>query len=122
MAATIMIVEDEAEIRDLVAASLSVEGFRVLSAENADEALRLLDAHPEVDLVFTDIVMPGDHHGYDLAREVRARHPHMKLLYTSGYALGAALRQNAPIEPAGMVAKPYRLDQLIGEIRRTLAA
>lgn len=122
MAVTILIVEDEAEIRDLVAASLAVEGFEVLCAENADAALRLLDEHPEIDLVFTDIVMPGDHHGYDLARQVRARRPGVKLLYTSGYALGAALRQTAPIEPAALVAKPYRLEQLIGEIRRALTA
>ncbi|HUA52547.1 MAG TPA: response regulator [Candidatus Sulfotelmatobacter sp.] len=122
MAVTIMVVEDEAEIRDLVAAALAAEGFEVLCAGDADEALQLLDANPAVDLVFTDIVMPGDHHGYDLAREVRARHPGIKLLYTSGYALGTALRQSAPIEPAGLVAKPYRLEQLVGEIRRALAA
>ena len=84
--ATIMVVEDEPDIRELVATSLAVEGFQVLCAEDGDDALRQLAAHPEVDLVFTDIVMPGDLHGYDLARQVRARHPAIKLLYTSGYA------------------------------------
>jgi CheY-like chemotaxis protein len=122
MAATIMVVEDEPEIRDLVVASLEVAGFQVLCAEDASDALQQLDAHPEVDLLFTDIVMPGDLHGYDLARQARARKPEIKLLYTSGYALSAALSRTTPIENAKLVAKPYRLDQLIGEIRRTLAA
>jgi CheY-like chemotaxis protein len=122
MTATIMVVEDEPEIRDLVVASLEVEGFQVLCAEDANDALQQLDAHPEVDLLFTDIVMPGDLHGYDLARQARARKPQIKLLYTSGYALSAALSRTVPIEDAKLVSKPYRLDQLIGEIRRTLAA
>jgi CheY-like chemotaxis protein len=122
MDATIMVVEDEPEIRELVATSLAVEGFQVLCAEDGPDALRQLGAHPEVDLLFTDIVMPGDLHGFDLARQARQIRPGIKLLYTSGFALSAALRQTSPIVDAQMVAKPYRLDQLIGEIRRTLAA
>ncbi len=122
MTATIMVVEDVAEIRELVAASLAVEGFDVLCAQDADDALRQLEAHPEVDLLFTDIVMPGDLHGYDLAREARLRRPGIKLLYTSGFALASALSRTTPIVDAQLVAKPYHLDQLIGEIRRTLAA
>ncbi len=122
MAATIMVVEDEPGIRDLVAASLAGEGFQVLCAENATDALAQLDAHPEIDLVFTDIVMPGELHGYDLARHIRARRPDIKLLYTSGYAVSAALSRSAPIVEAPLVKKPFRLEQLIGEIRRTLAA
>src|SRR5579862_4922105 len=120
MDTTIMVVEDEVEIRELVAASLAVEGFQVLCAEDGRDALEQLGAHPEVDLLFTDILMPGDVHGYDLAREARRLRPDIKLLYTSGYALSAALSRTAPIEDARLVRKPYRLDQLIGEIRRTL--
>jgi CheY-like chemotaxis protein len=122
MDATIMVVEDEPEIRELVATSLAVEGFHVLCAEDGPDALRLLGTHPEVDLLFTDIVMPGDLHGFDLARQARQIRPGIKLLYTSGFALSAALRHTGPIIDAHMVAKPYRLDQLIGEIRRTLDA
>jgi len=122
MTATIMVVEDEPEIRDLVAASLEAEGFQVLRAGDAGDALRQLDAHPEVDLLFTDIVMPGELHGYDLARQARARKPRIKLLYTSGYALSAPLSRSVPIEDATLVVKPYRLEKLIGEIRRALAA
>src|SRR5258708_22388796 len=122
MSATILVVEDDPEIRELIATSLAVEGYQVLCAEDGRDALQQLDAHPEVDLVFTDIVMPGDLHGYDLAREVRQRRPTIKLLYTSGYALSAALSRTAPIVDARLVAKPFKLDQLIGEIRRALAA
>jgi CheY-like chemotaxis protein len=122
MEATIMVVEDEPEIRELVATSLAVEGFQVLCAEDGLDALSQLDTHPEVDLLFTDILMPGDLHGFDLARQARQLRPGIKLLYTSGYALSAALRRSGPIEEAKLVAKPYRLDQLIIEIRRTLDA
>jgi CheY-like chemotaxis protein len=122
MDTTIMVVEDEIEIRELVAASLAVEGYQVLCAEDGRDALEQLGAHPEVDLLFTDILMPGDVHGYDLAREARRLRPDIKLLYTSGYALSAALSRTAPIVDARLVRKPYRLDQLIGEIRRTLDA
>jgi CheY-like chemotaxis protein len=122
MDTTIMVVEDEPEIRELVATSLAVEGFQVLCAEDAAHALRLLDEHPEVELLFTDILMPGDLHGYDLARQARRIKPDIKLLYTSGYALAAAIGKSVPIEEARMVNKPYRLDQLIDEIRRALAA
>lgn len=117
-----MVVEDEPEIRELVATSLAVEGFQVLCAEDAADALRQLDAHPEVELLFTDILMPGDLHGYDLARQARRIKPSIKLLYTSGYALATAIGKSMPIEDARMVNKPYRLDQLIDEIRRALAA
>ncbi len=111
MSATILVVEDDPEIRELIATSLAVEGYQVLCAEDGRDALQQLDAHPEVDLVFTDIVMPGDLHGYDLAREVRQRRPTIKLLYTSGYALSAALSRTAPIVDARLVAKPFKLDQ-----------
>jgi CheY-like chemotaxis protein len=122
MDATIMVVEDEPEIRELVATSLAVEGFQVLCAEDGLDALCQLDTHPEVDLLFTDIVMPGDLHGFDLARQARLIRPGIKLLYTSGFALSAALRLTGPIEDARLVRKPYRLNQLIREIRRTLDA
>jgi CheY-like chemotaxis protein len=122
MTATILVVEDEPEIRELIAASLAVEGYQVLCAGDGLDALQQLDDHPEVDLLFTDIIMPGELHGYDLARQARQRKPGIKLLYTSGYALSAALRVSAPIEAAKLVPKPFKLDQLIGEIRRALAA
>src|SRR6266436_5236087 len=103
MSATILVVEDEPDIRELIASALAVEGYQVLCAEDASDALQQLDAHPEVDLVFTDIVMPGELHGYDLAREVRQRRPTIKLLYTSGYALSAALSRSTPIIDAKLV-------------------
>ena len=120
MDATIMVVEDEPEIRELVATSLAVEGFQVLCAEDAAAALTLLTDHPEVELLFTDILMPGDLHGYDLARRARQIKPDIKLLYTSGYALAKAIGKSMPIEDARMVNKPYRLEELISEIRRAL--
>ena len=122
MSFSILVVEDEDDVRELVSTSLRNRGYSVLSVPNAEVALQILMEQVKFDLLFTDIVMPGELHGYDLARQVRARRPDIKLLYTSGYALTAALSRTAPIEDAKLVSKPYRLEQLIGEIRRALAA
>src|SRR5260221_13495856 len=120
MEETIMVVEDEPDIRDIVATSLAIEGFRVLTAADSSDALEQLGAHPEVDLLFTDIIMPGDLHGYDLAREARQLCPSIKLLYTSGCNVTDLLETSAA-ETGRLVKKPYRLEQLLREIRATLA-
>jgi CheY-like chemotaxis protein len=121
MEETIMVVEDEPDIRDIVATSLAIEGFRVLTAADSSDALEQLGAHPEVDLLFTDIIMPGDLHGYDLAREARQLCPSIKLLYTSGCNVTDVLEAHSTVAAARLVKKPYRLEQLLREIRATLA-
>jgi len=83
---TILVVEDDARVRRVAVARLADAGYRVLEAENATAALALLPRHPEIRLVFTDIVMPGGIDGTALAREVRALRPETKVLYTSGYS------------------------------------
>ena len=82
---TVLVVEDEALVRMDIALLLEDEGFQVLEASNADDAISLLDAHPEVRLMFTDIDMPGSMDGLKLAAAVRDRWPPVKIIVTSGH-------------------------------------
>jgi DNA-binding NtrC family response regulator len=81
---TILLVEDNSEVADVTAALLGQLGYRVVRAQNAAEALTLLDGGG-IDLVFTDIVMPGPMDGLALAAEVKTRHPQIPVVLTTGY-------------------------------------
>jgi CheY-like chemotaxis protein len=118
-AATILVVEDEELVRDFTVELLADYGYAVFSAANGSEALAVLERQPEIDLLFTDIVMPGELDGFALAREARKRRPALRILYTSGYTNRFADRDMG--ETFGpMVSKPYRPDQLRAEIGRAL--
>jgi CheY-like chemotaxis protein len=82
---TVLVVEDETLIRMNIALSLEQEGFRVYEAENADQAIAILEAHAEIGLMFTDIDMPGSMDGLKLATAVRNRWPPIKIIVTSGH-------------------------------------
>ncbi|MGI4765051.1 MAG: response regulator [Janthinobacterium lividum] len=111
----ILVVDDEAMLRFLAADTLEESGFRVVEAENAKEALKVLAEQSDVRVLFTDINMPGALDGLDLAREVHARWPTIKLIVTSG-----RLRlSDGEIPDSGrFVAKPYSPDTLVEEIRQ----
>jgi len=97
----ILVVDDEPDVRDVAAALFESFGRRVLPAASGAEALRLLDAHPEIAMLFTDLTMPGMS-GLELAAEARRRRPALKIVLTSGYA-GAENRHDGPI-----LRKPWR--------------
>lgn len=116
---TILVVEDDPDVRQLVIAVLEDAGYRILEAASGDEAYRLLLAHPDlqVDLLFTDIVMPGQLDGIDLAKEARTLRPELKVLYATGFA--NLVRNHREDELRGLVlTKPYRP----GELRRAISA
>lgn len=117
---TILIAEDEVLIRLALAEYLRECGYRVLEASNADEAIAVLQAEQAVELVFSDVQMPGSTDGFGLARWVRANRPTIKVILTSGVARSCAvageLCEDGPIE-----AKPYHPSRLLERIRRTLA-
>lgn len=81
---TVLIVDDEALIRMMVADELVDHGFITLEAEDAGEALAMLGAHPEVSILFTDINMPGAMNGIELANAVSTQHPDMRIFLASG--------------------------------------
>jgi two-component system, response regulator PdtaR len=113
----ILVVEDDELLRLHAAGLLEDHGFRVVEAENADTALKLLETRDDVRLLFTDIQMPGSCNGMDLARQVHARWPNILLVITSGQIKPP----QAEIPDDGrFVCKPYRANELLGEVNDLL--
>jgi len=116
---TILVVEDDARVRRVAVARLEDMNYRVLQAENASAALRMLAAHPEVALLFTDIVMPGGMSGDELAREARRLMPDLKIILTSGFAEPSVAVRELAAE-ASWLKKPYSAMELAVRIRELL--
>ncbi len=115
---TILMVEDEAAVREIGARFLAQLGYVVYQANDVDTALSLLAAHPETRLVFTDIVLPGRRDGLELAAEVKRLRPDVALLFTSGHASGAIERLED--FPARLIDKPYQRHTLGRAVRAAL--
>jgi CheY-like chemotaxis protein len=117
----ILVVEDEARMRDMTVAALRELGFTVLQAESGVEALKILKKRPEVALLFTDVVMP-DMNGKRLAEAAVEVSPSLKVLFTSGYTP----TKNAKIGTWGhgehFISKPFTLDQLCQKVREALSS
>jgi CheY-like chemotaxis protein len=112
---TILYVEDDAEVRDVVTRILSARSFRVLTASNGYEAIRVLVEH-HVDVMFTDIVMPGVS-GYELAAQAKLLRPFLRVLYTTGFDGNAPGREMAS-RYGTIIHKPIRADDLVEEIEK----
>ncbi len=117
---TILVVEDEAAVREIAVALLEDRGYRVLEAEDGAAALKMLDDHPDIDLLLTDVVMPGGMGGPDLVRNARERRPDLKVLYTSGSTEDAIVHGGVLDEGVEMIGKPYQKDELAQKLRRVL--
>jgi PAS domain S-box-containing protein len=115
----VLVVEDDARVRRVTVSRLEQLGYRILEAENGPQAVNVLARHPDVDLLFTDIIMPGGMTGTDLAREVRTRNPNMKVLFTSGYAEPQVLRQGR-VHDDEWIKKPYTAANLARKLRDVL--
>jgi CheY-like chemotaxis protein len=114
---TLLVVEDEALVRMVAVDALADSGLRSFEAGDAAEALRLLDEHPEISLVFTDIDMPGHMDGLQLVRRVHDERPRMELIVTSGHQ--RVLDRDLP-DHGTFLCKPYRTAQLIALVRQKL--
>jgi len=106
--------EDEFLLRMDAVDSIERAGFTVYEASNADEAIRILETHHDIRVVFTDINMPGSMDGLKLAHYVRGRWPPIKLIITSGYPVPSG--EELP-EGAGYFTKPYQLEKVTRSIR-----
>lgn len=117
---TILVVEDEEDVRATVVALLMEFGYRTLEAENGPKALDVLNAHDDIDLLFTDIMMPGGMRGPVLAHQAREIRPELKVLFTSGYAESAILHRGVLVSESEFIGKPYRKEELAVKLRTIL--
>ena len=113
----ILVVEDDDGVRAAVVDMLTDLGYGVLKAENAQNALRLLEGGAKVDLLFTDVVMPGPIPTRELARKAQEMLPGLKVLYTSGYTQNAIVHNGKLDDDAFLLSKPYRRDELARKLR-----
>ena len=119
---TILVVDDDEQVRAVSVGQLERLGYNVLQAANGPEALQVLDANSSVDMLFTDVVMPGGMNGGALAREARRLRPELKVLFTSGYFAEALLRDGR-LEPGfALLVKPYGRHELSRKVREVLRA
>ncbi|MFL4471119.1 response regulator [Tateyamaria armeniaca] len=118
---TVLVVEDNARVRHLSIERIRDLGFNTLEAESADQAYRMLKDGVEVDLVFSDLVMPGTLNGYDLAAKISQEFPNLKVLLTSGYASDVVTKAMANGAPQDILHKPYRQSDLAQRLHALLA-
>lgn len=119
---TILLVDDDAVIRDLAAAALRATGYTVLTARSGGDALALLKDHAgTVHLLLTDISMPGMSGG-EVAEAVAAERAGIKTLFMSGYTAGAALHDSVRDEGVAFLAKPFVPTNLLRKVRAVLDA
>ncbi len=107
----VLVVEDEAITRMVAADAIAGTGVMVWEAADAGEALQLLDEHPRIGLLFTDVDMPGDMDGIELARQVSRDRPDVELIVTSG---AVHVPDGALPDDGTFIAKPYRPEWLAG--------
>ncbi len=119
-AETILAVEDNPRLRALVVKQLKQLGYRCLEAEDGPSALKVLEAS-EVDLLFTDVIMPGGMSGYDLGRVARTRWPNIRVLLTSGFPEEKINGNGQPPWNMRLLLKPYRKEDLALTLREVLA-
>ncbi|NMG73469.1 PAS domain S-box protein [Aromatoleum diolicum] len=119
---TILVVEDEEDVRHLVCRLLTALGYRILEASHGKAAITILDAEPDVDLLFTDVVLPGGMNGPEIARQAQLRRPGLKVLYTSGYTGNAIQQLEALGSEVRLISKPYAIEDLAQTVRDTLDA
>ncbi|GAB3421618.1 response regulator [Massilia agilis] len=117
---TILVVEDEEDVRSSTCALLSALGYYVLEAHDAGAAVDIVQSGRHIDLVFSDVIMPGPVSALELAAIVRQRLPHAQFLYTSGYAEGVLSHEGKLDASVNLLQKPYHPDALSARIRHLL--
>ena len=115
----ILVVDDEPAVRQFSVEALTELGYRVLEADGAAAALAILSAHPDISLLFTDIVMP-DVNGRGLAEAAVKLRPDLKILYTTGYTRNAVVHNGVVDKGVELIGKPFTVDELAARVRDVL--
>ncbi len=108
----VLVVDDDDGVRDVALLQLKSLGYTVLMASNGPEALEILARVPDIDLLFTDVVMPGGLNGREVAEAAQKIRPDLKVLFTSGYFEGALVRNGSLNSSVRLLVKPYRKKDL----------
>ena len=116
----ILVVEDDERVRRLSVKRLKELGYTTMEAADGASALDILTEHPDVDLLFTDLVMPGGMSGYELCEKVRVSNPAIKILMTSGYTEDFVRHETSDNGHTRILRKPYRTADLARAIKQTL--
>lgn len=114
--ATVLLVEDDSLVRELVAEELRDAAFNVIEAVDGDRAAVLIATHDDIDLLFTDIKLPGHTDGWEVARLARRRFASLPVIYVSGHADDRA----AEVPNAVFISKPYKPSAVVNKIRSLL--
>ncbi len=117
----VLVVEDNEDVQNLTNLVLNGLGYRTVLAGDARAALDILAVTPDIDVLFTDVVLPGGTNGFELAQQARALRPRLKVLYTSGYTNNAIMQSGAADDTIVLIAKPYRKADLAQKMRQVLA-
>jgi CheY-like chemotaxis protein len=120
-AKTILVVDDEPEVRKLVTAMLTRQGYRVLTADTGENAVRLFKSTPEIDLLLTDVVAPGMS-GPMIADQIAALKPDVKVLFMSGYDSTQVVQRYVVEKGYSLLTKPFTIDQLEKKVVQILSA
>jgi CheY-like chemotaxis protein len=118
---TVLVVEDDPAVQRTVVEMLGSLGYRVLKADNATAALVIVQSGMPIDLLFTDVVMPGPLRSPELARQAKAHLPGLAVLFTSGYTQNAIVHGGRLDPGVELLSKPYGRDQLARKVRHLLA-
>ena len=117
---TILLVEDNPDVLKVASQRLENLGYTVVEAESGPRAVELLGSGAKIDLVFSDVVMPGGMSGFELARWVRRNAPAVPVLLTSGFAGDVARAGEAPAPELEILRKPYSSAELARALRRAI--
>ena len=118
---TILLAEDDEAVRETVVSMLSELGYRVLKANDAQSALSIIETGVPIDLLFTDVIMPGTLKSTELARKASKLIPHLPVLFTSGYTEDAFVDSGPPEDSFELLSKPYSREALARKLRHMLA-
>jgi CheY-like chemotaxis protein len=118
----VLVVEDDADVRNYSCETVRELGYDVLEAENGRAGLQLLDSHPEICVLFTDVGLPGGMNGRQLAEEARKRRPDLKVLFTTGYARNAIVHDGRLDPGVELITKPFTQAALAGKLRNIIDA
>jgi PAS domain S-box-containing protein len=117
---TILVLEDDEDVRSYSVDILRELGYRVVEAHDGPAALRLLEQNPRVDLLFTDVVLPGGMTGAQVAAQARATRPNLKVLFTTGYARNAIIHHGRLDKGVQLITKPFSFEDLAAKVRDIL--